>query len=129
MKKGLEVAIRNIDESREVEELVNEKIDKIEGMCDSLVKGRVLVEKMNKHPKSESEYIVHITMTLPPNHDVVVKKEPTPDEMSSNLFHILHDAFDVAERQVKKIEERRHPKQREKRKRVEFDEIADTLSE
>jgi ribosome-associated translation inhibitor RaiA len=119
MKKSLELTIRNIDEQTEVETLIREEVSKLERMSDSIITGRVLVEKAAKHLPSDNQYSVHIQLRVPPSYDIVVKREPSKADKSGNLFHVLHEAFDAAERQLKKIEERRHPRQREKRKREE----------
>jgi ribosome-associated translation inhibitor RaiA len=119
MKKGLEISIRNIAEEDEVEQVIYEEIGKLETMSDSIITGRVLVEKASKHLPSDNQYTVHIQLKIPPNYDIVVKKEPSKKDNSSSVFHFIHEAFDAAERQVKKIEERRHPKQREKRKKID----------
>jgi len=129
MKKTLELTIRNIDEQVEVESLIAEEITKLERMSDSIITGRVLVEKSNKHLASENQYTVHIQLRVPPNYDIVVKKNPSKAAQSGSVFHILHEAFDAAERQLKKIEERRHPKQREKRKKEEPEIIEDIVEE
>lgn len=129
MKKGLEVTIRNVKEEIEVEELIREEIGKLEHMSDSIITGRILVEKATKHLPSDNQFSVHIQLRIPPSYDIVVKKEPSKKDVSPSVFHYVREAFDAAERQVKKIEDRRHPKQREKRKRSDEIPVVEEIEE
>jgi ribosome-associated translation inhibitor RaiA len=126
MKKRLELVIRNVDNPADVEALIFAEVSKLETMCDSIIKGRVLVEKSPKHLPSDNQYSVHIQLQVPPNYDIVVKREPSKKDESDSVFHFIHEGFDAAERQLKKIMERRHPKQREKRKKDTEDVIEES---
>jgi len=108
-----------MEKTAALEEIVTTEAAKLERMCDSLIRCRVVIEEHTKHPQGNCPYEIRIDVTLPPQQEIVVKREPNKHIHGSTVESILRDAFHAAGRQIQKIVERRHPKQREKRKKMD----------
>ena len=121
MKIPLEFIVRNMEKTQELEEIVAHEVAKLERVCGSLIRCRVVIEEHTKHPQGNCPYEIRIDVTLPPQQEIVVKREPNKNIHGTTVESILRDAFDAVGRQVKRIVDRRHPKQREKRKKEIID--------
>lgn len=104
MKIPLEICYRDIDKTDRLDELIRRKAAKLELVCDYLVSCRVAVE----HPQKEHRYRVRIDLRVPPNHELVVKSDPEPDNMHRDLETVLRETFDCAHRRLKSLVERAH---------------------
>lgn len=100
MKVPLEISSRNIDLSTEMEQLINEKAEKLNNFHDGIISCRVMVEVPHRSQRKGIFYNVRIDLTVP-GGDVVVKREPGED-----LYITICNAFDVAERQLKGFAEK-----------------------
>lgn len=108
MQKPLELTFRNMPQSRAMTELVYEKVEKLEKLCDYITSCRVVVDKPQAHQQSGNPFQVLIQVRIPPGHDLVVRREPNENAMHDNLGTVLRDAFDALQRQVKGIVQRQH---------------------
>lgn len=112
-----EITYRNVAKSEAIDNLIREKIQKIEKLCEQVMSCRVAVEKKHEHQKTGNPYRVRIEISVPPGHDLVVKKESTGGDMHAALSTVIRNAFDAAFRQVKKLNEKQqgktkvHPRQ------------------
>lgn len=89
-----------------VEDLVRRRAEKLERFCDKIIACRVTVDEPHKNV-SGNPYRVQIDLTIPPGHEVVIKRLPGDNDPGADLRSVLTDAFDAAERQVKDLVERR----------------------
>lgn len=61
------------------------------------------MEKRQEHQRVGNPYRVRIDMTVPPGHELVVRREPTQGDMHDPLEVVLRRAFDAAARQLRKL--------------------------
>jgi cold shock CspA family protein/ribosome-associated translation inhibitor RaiA len=117
MKVPLEIAFKGIEHTEEIEALIREEADKLERVCDYLISCRVAVEKRQQHQEVGNPYRVRIDLTVPPGHELVVKREPSKGDMHDPLSIVLKHAFTSAARQLRKLVElqrgavKAHPEQ------------------
>ncbi|MEN6626364.1 MAG: HPF/RaiA family ribosome-associated protein [Candidatus Sumerlaeia bacterium] len=104
MKIPLEVSYRDVEKTEQIEELIRQKTEKLERVCGYLVSCRVAVE----HPQKEHRYRVRIDMRVPPNHELVVKSDPEPDNIHLALDTVLRQTFDMARRRLQNLVDRTH---------------------
>lgn len=88
-----------------VEDLVRRRAEKLERFCDRIIACRVTVDEPHKNV-SGNPYRVQIDLTIPPGHELVIKRLPGDNDPNQDLRSVLTDAFDAAERQVKDLVER-----------------------
>jgi cold shock CspA family protein/ribosome-associated translation inhibitor RaiA len=105
MKVPLEIAFKGIEHTEEIEALIRDEADKLERVCDYLSSCRVAVEKRQQHQEVGNPYRVRIDLTVPPGHELVVRREPSKGDMHDPLEIVLKHAFTSAARQLRKLVE------------------------
>ena len=117
MKIPLEIAFKGIQHADEIEALIRGEADKLERVCSYMIRCRVAVEKRQQHQEVGNPYRVRIDMTVPPGHELVVKREPSKGNMHDPLEIVIKHAFAAAARQLRKLaqqqrgEVKNHPDQ------------------
>lgn len=102
------VSYRGIEKTDALENLINEKIEKLEKFYHQISSCRIALEKVHDHPESGSPYRVRIDITVPESREVVVDKSPDKGVQYDSLESIIRDAFDIANRQLKELNEQQH---------------------
>jgi len=105
VKVPLEIAFKGIPHTDEMEALIREEADKLERVCHYLIGCRVAVEKRQQHQEIGNPYRVRIDITVPPGHELVVKREPSKGDMHDPLEIVIKHAFTAAARQLRKLVE------------------------
>jgi cold shock CspA family protein len=115
MRLPLEITYRNVPKSDKLERLVFRNAQKLDRFCDHVMACRIAIEKPHEHQKSGNAYRVRIDLTVPPGHELVVKREPGEGSLHDDLSTVVRNAFAAAQRQLKKLVEqqrghiKRHP--------------------
>lgn len=121
MQVPLQIELRDVKRTPDLEALIEEKVAKLEQICDHITRCRVAIEKPHEHPSSGSPYRINIDITVPPGHEIVVNKDPRDHDLHDSLETVVVNAFHAAERQLKELterqrgEERRRPQEGERR--------------
>jgi cold shock CspA family protein len=117
MKIPLEISYRGIEKTEALEELVRQKADKLDEICDYLSSCRVTLEQTQTNQQRGRPYRVRLDITVPPGHEIAVRREQTGGSKHESLETEIRSAFDAAMRQVKKLkgkqnrEVKQHPEQ------------------
>jgi cold shock CspA family protein len=117
MQIPLEISFRGVEKTEAIENLINQKVDRLERICDYITSCRVVVESLQEHQRSGRPFQLRIFLTLPPGHDIVVKREESQGHVNEDLPMLVRDAFQAAERQLKELVEKQrgqvktHPEQ------------------
>lgn len=117
MKITPEITYRGVEKTQAIDNLVNEKIAKLERYCDYINSCRIAVEKAHDHPQSGSPYRVRIDITVPPHHELAVVENPAEGNQYEPLESVIRNAFEAASRQLIELKERQnnqvkvHPQQ------------------
>lgn len=117
MQVPLEISYRDVPKTEDLEAEIRRNVDKLEKVCDSIISCRVSLEQPQKHQRAGRAYRVRIDLRVPPNHEVVARREAGRGDMHDSLPVVLNDAFDAASRQLRDLVERRrgeiklHPEQ------------------
>ena len=118
MKIPPEITYRNLEKTEAIENLVREKIAKLEQFCDYMNSCHVVVEKAHENPSSGSPYRVSIDITIPHNREIAVVENPDTGKQYPPLEAVIRDAFEAARRQIVSLsteqqgERKSHPEQR-----------------
>lgn len=108
MRVPPEIAYRGINKTPALEALIAEKIDKLEKFYRQISSCHLVVEKVHDHPEHGSPYRVRIDITVPEDREIVVDKSPDKGKQNQPLEALIRDAFDVANRQLKEMNEQQH---------------------
>ncbi len=73
MKIPLELSFRGLDKTPDIEDLIEEKVQKLTQFCDHLSSCRVAVESPQEHQQSGNPFRVRIDVRVPPGHEIVDK--------------------------------------------------------
>lgn len=118
MKIPPEISYRNLEKTEAIDNLIQEKIAKLEQFCDYINSCHVVVEKAHKNPSSGSPYRVSIDITIPHSREIAVVENPDTGKQYPPLEAVIRDAFEAARRQIVSIsteqkgERKTHPEQR-----------------
>ncbi len=113
MQKPFELVFRDLEKSPAIEELANEKVAKLERICDYMIGATVVIEKPQSFQQYGNPYQVTIVITVPPGKEIVVKREPAQSEMHDPLDAVVRDAFEAVERQLKRVVEKQRGETKE----------------
>jgi cold shock CspA family protein len=105
MRVPIEIAFKGIEHIDEIEALIRAEADKLDRACNYLMSCRVAVEKRQQHQEIGNPYRVRIDMTVPPGHELVVRREPSKGDMHDPLEIVIKHAFTSAARQLRKLVE------------------------
>ena len=103
MELPLELSFHNIQPSDAVEAAIRERAEKLKTLYDRLVAVRVHVEAEMQRRRTGNLYTLHIELGVP-GKDLVVSRAPHKPKRKyadPDLYTIIREAFDVAERQLK----------------------------
>jgi cold shock CspA family protein/ribosome-associated translation inhibitor RaiA len=116
MRPILEVNYRNVDKTPQLENLIEEKLAKLQEVCGDLVSCRVSLEKPQQHQRVGNPYRVRLDLKAP-GREIVTVRESTEGDMHDPLPKVVRDAFAAARRQLKEYMQRKqgevkvHPEQ------------------
>lgn len=105
MEVPLEIVCKGIQHTDEIENLIRAEADKLTKACRYMISCRVAVEKRQQHQEVGNPYRVRIDMTVPPGHELVVRREPSKGNMHDPLEIVIKHAFHAAARQLRKLVE------------------------
>ncbi|MFP4473346.1 MAG: HPF/RaiA family ribosome-associated protein [Candidatus Omnitrophota bacterium] len=108
MQVPLEVTFHNCEHLDDIEQLVREKTDSLEKVCDHIISCRVAIEQPHKHHHKGNAYRVRIYVTATPKHELFVEEEPTEEKKDYSLKSIVQKAFKTMQRRLKKLNEEQH---------------------
>ena len=114
MKIQPEITYRNLEQSDAINQLITEKIAKLERLCSYMNRCEVVLEKTQDRPKTGSPYRVRIDITIPPNHEIVGESHPSEQKQYVGLDTVVREAFSKAERQVKDLTQKQRESEHSK---------------
>lgn len=103
MQVPLVMTIKGIARVHAVKALIQELSHRVERFCDHVQSCRVAVEKDHSSQRSGRPYRVRIDMTVPPGHELVVRRESSEGDGLEPLGTLVRDAFQAAARQLKDL--------------------------
>jgi ribosomal subunit interface protein len=114
MQVPVEIAFKNLDHSAAVEALIRERVAKLQKYFRHIIACRIAVEAPHRSPhEAVREYRVRIDMSVP-GDELVVSRDPGDSRTHQDLYAVIRDAFNAAERQLKdyaaRLREARKPR-------------------
>jgi ribosomal subunit interface protein len=103
MTVPLQVTFQDMESSDALSERIEERAKRLERFHDRITSCRVVVARPHRHHRKGSMYSVHIDVSIP-GREVVVQGSTGENE---DVYIAVHDAFDAAQRQLRKINDRK----------------------
>lgn len=107
MQVPLELTYDGIPRSGWVDDYVEDRVSRLEHICDDLIACRVVIERAQHHKNKGNPYRARVEITLPPKKDLVGDKQGTVEDPHVQLRPIIRKAFEAVEKQLKKEMARR----------------------
>lgn len=109
--KGLEISFRDIGHSDAVEHQIREKASKLTATYDDITGIRAVVGMPHNH--SNKGRLAHVSLEIGlPGETVAITHDHHDNPEHEDMHLAVRDAFDKAQRKVKKIHDRRLDKNR-----------------
>jgi ribosomal subunit interface protein len=108
MKVPPEITYRGVEKTDAIEALVNEKIAKLERVCDHISSCHIAIEKEQDRPRDRSPYRVRLDIRVPPAHELAAESTMGHQTQYAELDTVIRDAFDKAWRQLRDLSEQQH---------------------
>lgn len=105
MQTPLELNFHNVDRSDWSENLIRERVARLERYSDEIVSCHVIVSRPHTHQHKGNPMKVTIEVRLPQNRRLVVNEEPVMVEQQSKLSVVINSAFDAMQRRLSKTGE------------------------
>ena len=102
MSIPLQITIKEINQTPDLEEQIREKAEKLTKFCDNITACRVVLDLAQKHKQQGRLYSVHITLVVP-GAELIAKYEK-----SEKLNISLREAFSKIRRQLEDYNQRQH---------------------
>ncbi|BAZ04751.1 HPF/RaiA family ribosome-associated protein [Calothrix sp. NIES-3974] len=99
MQTPLQVTFRNVQSSATVESKIREYVEKLNKLYNRITSCRVVVDLPHRNQNKGKLYHVQIDLTVPQG-ELVINRNPSQNQSHTNLYVALHDAFDIAKRQL-----------------------------
>lgn len=96
-----EVTFHGVDHSDVAEAEIRRRADHMERYFDHIVFCKVTVEKPNNRRAHGDHFDIHIRIGVP-GPDIIISNEAKPGHNHEDPYIIIRDAFDAAERKLKK---------------------------
>jgi len=106
MQIPLEVSFRNVKKTKTLELLLQKKITKLETICNYITSCQIAIEKKNQHQQNGNPFRVRISLSIPPSHKLVVRRESSEGDLHDDLRSVIGNAFDAARHQLEKVVEK-----------------------
>ena len=101
MQKDLQIVFRGVEQSDSIEHAIHKKVDKLERFCDNITACRVVVDSPHNNHQKGKKYHVTVDISVP-QQDIVVAHDQHDKHGHQNLYIAIRDAFNAAERRLKK---------------------------
>lgn len=116
MQVPLEIYYKDVTKKDSLDDLIREKVAKLERVCDHITSCSIAVEKPHSTVRSGNPFRVRIDVKVPPGHEICVSKEPGDNEKDDPLPVVIRNAFEAMEKQLKKLVQKqrdvkKHPEQ------------------
>lgn len=100
MQTPVEIEFQEMDASPAVQELIADKVRKLEQRYGRITACRVIVKGPGNRHQTGGLYDVNIRLALPDGREVNVGRTPSADERHSDLPFAVNDAFKRTRRQL-----------------------------
>lgn len=113
MKNPLEITFHNMNHIDEIEEIIQEKFEKVKVISPDVTKCHIILEKLSRHHQSANKSSVRLDIKVPHINDIVVSEKCTEDanELKTTVLKVFKRGKTLLREEVaKRRDKARHPK-------------------
>lgn len=103
MRVPLELTFRDMEKTEELETLIREKVARLDRFANNLISCRIAVECPKKSLQNGNPYRVRIDLRVPPNQEIVIRREPGEGDRHDPLQVVLKELFHIAEHKLSQL--------------------------
>lgn len=100
MQQPVQITFRHMEPSNAVEDVIKEKVAKLEQCYEKITSCRVVVEAPHSHKHQGNLFRVSIDLGVP-DKEIIVSREQHNNHSHENAYVAVRDAFDAAKKQLK----------------------------
>jgi len=100
MQKPLQIAFKNLDKSEHLEDLIRERVDKIEQFYPRLIGCRVVLERPARSATAKASLGISVELDVPGRPKIIAKREDDRRDAKGDSLRLINQAFDAAQRQL-----------------------------
>lgn len=106
MPSEFQIVFHKIDQSDAIVENVNKRIAKLQRYSNDIMGGRVVLDSPHNHHHKGKVYSVTLEVHTP-YKEIVVTQDQQDNHAHEDLYVVIRDAFNAAERQLKSLNRKR----------------------
>lgn len=106
MNVPLEISYRNVQKNEVLDEFIRKQCATLGKVFYRISSCRIAVEKPQKHQRSGNPYRVRLAISVPPGHELVIRREVGEGEMHEALVSVVRKVFESARRRLNKHKEK-----------------------
>lgn len=106
MQTPLDITFRHLDRSSAVVSLIEARAKKLESFHDNIIGCHVIIERPHRHETSGNPYRVVVELSVGGTGPIVITEQPGKHELGESLQVVVQNAFEGAERSLKKLVQR-----------------------
>lgn len=99
MQVPLEISFHNLDSSEYLESRIRERVDRLERFFGRIISCRVTLEAPHRSQRHPQAYHLRIEVGVP-QKQLIVNRDPGPQEAHFDAYVLIRDAFDAMERML-----------------------------
>lgn len=100
MQVPLQITFQDIEHSDFIEGRIREKVAKLERFYDRIISVRVVVAAPHRSSTHGNTFNVRIDINVP-DKEIVINRQPESNHAYEDVYVVIRDAFEAAERQLK----------------------------
>lgn len=112
MEAPPEISFRHADPSDDDRAYIMDRIDKLERFCDHITTCSVSIDREQSKADTGDLFRARVLVHVPPNHEIVGEHSPTSSKQRVDLQGAIKDAFDNAERRLRRLNQKQNAKKR-----------------
>lgn len=99
MQQALQIVWRGMETSSALESDIEQRVEKLERLCDHIIGCRVVIEQLHRHKHRGNLFNVHVEVSVP-GHTLVADHEHRKDHSHEDAYVAARDAFNAMGRQL-----------------------------
>jgi ribosome-associated translation inhibitor RaiA/cold shock CspA family protein len=103
MQKPLQITFKNLDKSEHIENMIRERIDRLDQLYPRLIGCRVVLERPAGSATAKASLGIAIELDVPGRPKIVAKREDERRDAKGDSLKLISQAFDAAQRQLEDL--------------------------
>jgi cold shock CspA family protein len=106
MQVPLELSFRGVERTAEREDLIYEKVEKLELVCKTITSCRVAVEQPQESQQTGNQLLLRVEVRIPRHNEVIVSQKVDADEAAEPFSRLVRQTFQTVQRQLREVTEK-----------------------